>query len=64
MVDLTARISGVYPDDSVPSETDIRTSLLDDTEVTHEIETDENRVHAIASFAAEPATASVVFSLY
>ena len=50
MGEIEARLSGLYPGDSVPSETDVEAYLIGEPAVPHEIEVEENRVHASAWF--------------
>ena len=48
--EIEARFSGLYPSDSVPSETDVEAYIIGEPAVPHEIEDEENRVHASAWF--------------
>ena len=48
--DLEARFAGIYPEETVPSEDDVRTYLLGDAAIDHEISIDGNRVYADATF--------------
>ena len=50
MRDIEARFSGLYPDDAVPSEDDVREHLIGEEDVPHEIVIEGNRVHATATF--------------
>ena len=50
MRDIEARFSGIYPDDAVPSDEEVREHLIGVEDVPHEIVIDGNRVHATATF--------------
>ncbi len=50
MRDIEARFSGIYPDDQVPTEDDVREYLLGDSDVPHDVVIDGNRVHTTATF--------------
>jgi len=50
MRDIEARFSGLYPDDAVPPEDDVREHLMGEEDVPHEIVIEGNRVHATATF--------------
>lgn len=50
MHDIEARFSGIYPDEAVPSEDEVREHLIGVEDVPHEIVIDGNRVHATATF--------------
>ncbi|MFP9190789.1 hypothetical protein ACLI4Q_03860 [Natrialbaceae archaeon A-CW1-1] len=54
MTDIDARFSAIYPEDSVPSEEEVREHLIGEADVPHEIIIDGTRVHATATFEEEP----------
>jgi len=54
MVNLEARFSALYPDESVPSEEEVVEYLIGEEDVPHDVVIDGNRVHATAMFEERP----------
>lgn len=54
MRDIEARFAGLYPEDTVPSETEVLEYLIGDEDVPHDIVIEGRRVHATATFEEPP----------